>query len=354
MLKNIPHTYAVILAGGSGTRFWPMSRRNKPKQFLNVLGKRTLLGETIKRIKAMIGAKHIYIVAHAQFKRDIAKEAKAFGIPLKNILSEPQGKNTAPAIGWAASVIYRKNPQAVLAVLPSDHLILKPAKYFKVLKEACRLAQENFLVTLGIIPTRPETGYGYLKIKNVKHRGRSISLVEKFTEKPSLKTAQQFLKSRNYLWNSGMFVWKVSVILEEFRKHLPSIYQALSKTDQRSMNRIWKKLPSISVDYGILEKSKRVAAVGAEDIGWSDLGSFESLYEALGKDKNNNILRGDVIDIASRNTLVWAHKKTIATVGLSDMIVIDTEDALLICPKQNSQNVRAVVEILKRQNRSLI
>lgn len=353
-MKN-QNYYAVILAGGSGTRFWPMSRSHKPKQFLKLIGEDTLFQKTIKRVLPLISASNIYIVTNAKFKSEIQKQVKSFKIPSANILLEPAGKNTAPAILWAATVIHQKNPQGVLAVLPSDHLILNEKKYREILSQAFRLGEEDLLVTFGIVPTRAETGYGYLKIKKGQHYGKPVTVVEKFTEKPNARTAKEFLKSKNYLWNSGMFVWKTETILDEFEQYLAPMFKIISKgTDQKSINKNWKDIKGISIDYGILEKSKRVVAVPAKDIGWSDLGSFESLFEVMAKDKNNNIHHGQVVDVNSEHTLVLSHKKLIATVGLRDMIVVDTEDALLICPKSASQSIREVVQILKDKNSLLL
>lgn len=354
-MKNNPHTYAVILAGGSGTRFWPMSRSHKPKQFLKVIGEDTLFQKTIKRVLPLIAPANVFIVTNAQYKSEIQRQIASFKIPSANILLEPEGKNTAPAIGWAAACIYKKDPQSLLAVLPSDHLILDEQKYRHILMKAFGLAQQKLLVTFGIVPTRPETGYGYLKIGKGQHHGKPVNVVEKFTEKPSLKAAQKFIQAGNYWWNSGMFVWKAEIILHEFENYLTPMFNILAKgVDQKSINRNWKQIKGISIDYGILEKSKRVAAVEAKDIGWSDLGSWESLFEVLVKDRNQNIHKGKVIDVQSKNTLVWSHKKLVATIGLKDMIVIDTEDALLVCPKTASQSVREIVQLLKKENQLLI
>jgi mannose-1-phosphate guanylyltransferase len=348
-MKN--NIYAVILAGGSGTRFWPLSRQNKPKQFLNVTGKNTLLQETARRIRPIISGKNIFIVTNQQYKKEVESQLRSFGIPSSNILLEPSGKNTAPAICWAASRIYEKDKQAVLAVLPSDHLILNEKNFIRVLNSAVRLAQRDFLVTLGIGPTRPETGYGYLKIAPKK----GITYVSQFTEKPNSEKAKQFIKNKNYLWNSGMFIWKASVILNAFKKDLPDIYSVLStKTDQKNINRIWNKIKGISIDYGILEKSKNVVAVPAYDIGWSDLGSWESLLDVLGKDKNGNVSRGNVLHLDCQNSLFFGEEKHVAVVGLKDVIVIDVKDTLLVCSKSQAQRVRDIVEILKSQKSTLV
>ena len=347
--------YAVILAGGSGTRFWPASRKSNPKQFLDIAGKETLFQQTLARIKPMINGSHIFIVTNRSYSKIIERQAARFKVPRSNILLEPKAKNTAPAIAWAAAKIHKKNPDAVMAVLPSDHLISKHKKFLKVLKGAVRLAEEDYLVTLGIVPRRPETGYGYLKTAKIKVNGKQIIKVQKFTEKPSLSKAKQFIKKKNYFWNSGMFVWKTSAILSELKKHLPGVHRLVSgRTCSTYMRSVWRRMPNVSVDYGILEKAKKVAAVPAPDIGWSDLGSWESLMEVSTKDKCGNIFKGDIIPVDCKNTFVWGYKKVIAPIGLEGMVVIDTPDALMICPKERSQDVREVVNALKAKKRKEI
>ncbi|MCK5260459.1 MAG: mannose-1-phosphate guanylyltransferase, partial [Candidatus Omnitrophica bacterium] len=270
------HVYAVILAGGSGTRFWPVSRKSNPKQFLNITGDGTLLQETLERIKPMFEGKHVFIVTNAVYCKTVERQISRFRIPKANLLLEPEAKNTAPPIAWAAAKIQKIDPDAVMAVLPSDHLILEQKKFLKVLREAVWLAKEDNLITLGIRPTRPDTGYGYLKTDKKKVNGKAALKVEKFTEKPSQAKARQFLKSKKYFWNSGMFIWKSSVILEEFAKHLPGVLRVLDgKTATAHVRQVWRRMPSVSIDYGILEKAKNVVAVPASGIGWSDLGSWE-------------------------------------------------------------------------------
>ncbi len=358
-MKSTRNIYTIILAGGSGTRFWPLSRKTNPKQFLSIVGRRSLLQETILRIQPIVAKNHIYCVTNQLHRRMVKKQIAGFAIPASHILSEPEGKNTAPAICWAASHIYRRDPEAVMVILPSDHLIQHPKSFLRRIEEAVKLAQENYLVTLGIIPTRPETGYGYLKTKPITKEGPVFLTVQKFTEKPSVPIAQQFLKQGNYLWNSGMFIWKCSVILQEFRKHLPDVCEAFHQAKgTAAVYRIWSSLPNISVDYAILEKAQRVACVPAGDMGWSDLGSWESLAEVLPKDARQNIFKGDVVDVACENILVFAERqkksRLIAVVGLKDMIVVDTDDALLVCRKNSSQQVKAVVEHLKRKKANVI
>ena len=344
MNKNL---HAVILAGGSGTRFWPVSRQNRPKQFLTLVGKESRLRRTIRRVAPKVLAENVWIVANRRYQKEIKRHTSGLGVRASQILWEPKGKNTAPAIGWAAERIHARDPRAVMVVLPSDHLIQNARAFLNALDKAVRLARQDQLVTFGIVPTRPETGYGYLKTK----KAGGILRVERFIEKPDLARAKQFVKNGAYLWNSGMFVWKTETILEAFRKYLPSVYASLREPigARGNMLKAWPKLPAISIDYGILEKAKNVAAIAA-DIGWSDLGSWESLAEILPKDKTGNSLKGNVTALDCRNTLVWANERLVAAVGVQDMIVIDTPDALLVCPKHRSQDVKKLVEMLKRRD----
>jgi len=347
--KNL---YAVILAGGSGTRFWPLSRKSRPKQFLSLEGRQSLLKQTLQRISKKVPGQQILIVTNKDYSAPIIQQARVFKIPKKNILLEPSGKNTAPAICWVANEIYHRNQTAVMAVLPSDHLILNQQAFFKHWQRGVRLAQDGHLVTLGIVPTHPETGYGYLKTRRIRIKGKMVWQVERFTEKPILSKARQFLRSKRYFWNSGMFFWRCEVILAEFQKYLPKVYRLFQgRSDLSSLRKIWPKLPSISVDYGILEKAKDVVTIPAVDMGWSDLGSWASLYEALPKDQRGNIFQGDVVDYDSHGTLVFGDRRLITTVGLQDLIVVDTDDALLVCHRDHSQRIKDVVERLKSQKR---
>ena len=338
---SVNNLHAVILAGGSGTRFWPVSRQDRPKQFLALAGKESLLRQTIRRVAPKVLAENIWIVANRRYQKEIKRHTFGLGIRASQVLWEPKGKNTAPAILWAAARIHARDPRAVMAVLPSDHLIQNARAFLNTLDKAVRLARHDQLVTFGIVPTRPETGYGYLKTRKVGN----ILRVERFIEKPDLARAKDFVARKDFLWNSGMFVWKTEAILEAFRKYLPSVYAA-----RGNMLKAWPKLPAISIDYGILEKARNVAAVAA-DIGWSDLGSWESLAEILPKDKSGNSLKGSVTMLDCRNSLVWADKRLVATVGIHDLVIIDTPDALLVCPKHLSQEVKKLIEIFKKKQR---
>jgi mannose-1-phosphate guanylyltransferase len=343
MPKN-KNLYAVILAGGSGTRFWPMSKESKPKQYLNIIGKDTLFQKTLKRISARVDINNIFIVTSIAHKNILKQQMSQIKVPKSNILYEPAVRNTAPAILWASAKINKINPNATIAIFPSDHLITEQKKFFSVLDKAVELASDDYLVTFGIVPTRPETGFGYLKTKKVKLGKKNILKVEKFTEKPSVQKAKRFVRNSKYFWNSGMFVWKSSVILKAFNIYMPGLYRKMVKnTNQSQINKIYKSLTSVSIDYGILEKSDNVAAIKARNIGWSDLGSWESLMEVLSRNKDGNYLKGNIIPLKCRNTLVIGDKKLIAAVGLENIVIVDTPEALLICQKHMSQQVRDIV-----------
>lgn len=343
--------FAVILAGGSGTRFWPLSRKKEPKQFLKIVGEKSLFQETLGRIKSKVKSNNIFVSTNSSYARIIQKQIATFNIPESNLLLEPEGKNTAPPICWAASIINKLNSEAIMVVLPSDHLIVNKTAFSKALNQAFRLAKDDHLVTLGIVPTRPEIGYGYLRTVIIKQSGKNFLRVQQFIEKPSQQRAKKFLKTKNYLWNSGMFVWKTQVILKEFKTHLPDIHNLFDQDNRWPfVKRHWHKLPNISVDYGILEKAKDVSAVPAGKIGWSDLGSWEALTEVLRKDQKGNILNPDVISLDCHDTFVWSKKRLVATVGLNNIIIIDTPDALLVCRRDSSQRVKDIVACLKKRN----
>ena len=337
MKKNI---YAVILAGGAGTRFWPKSRQSCPKQFLNIIGNSSLFKQTLARIKTKIPADNVFIVANKKYRSLIHREVVGLKIRKEHILLEPSPKNTAPAIYWAADRIYQENPDAVMIILPSDHYITEIKKFLKLLDEAVLEAQQDYLVTLGIIPTRAETGYGYIKGKKIKAQGKGILKVEKFIEKPDLIKAKQFVENKNYYWNSGMFVFKAKVVLEAFQEYLPQI---------KDVKKRWNDFPSISIDYGILEKAKNVSVIPAGNIGWSDLGSWEALMDVLPKDKEGNVIQGKNIVIDCQNTFISSDKRMIAAVGLKDIIIVEAGGAFLVCPKNKSQEVKKIISCLSAQ-----
>lgn len=347
--------YAVILAGGSGTRFWPASRSAYPKQFLSLTGADSMLQETLARVGSKVKGERVFIVTNKRFAKIIEKQAARFNVPKANILLEPSGKNTAPAIAWAAAIIDARDPEAVMAVLPSDHLIQNKKAYLATLDEAVSLANDGYLVTLGIVPTRPETGYGYIKGKKISKGGRTLHEVEQFVEKPNLEKAVEYLKTKKYFWNSGMFIWKTSVILDEFKNLLPELHKAFTKGfTQKAVEKFWEGIKGISIDYGIMEKAKRVAVVPAADIGWSDVGSWEALWEVSAKNAEGSALKGDVVHYGAQRNLVFGNKRLVALVGVEDLVVVDTDDAILVCRRADSQSVKNIVDFLKENKREEI
>ena len=351
--KNI---YAVILAGGVGSRFWPLSRELEPKQFLCINGNRSLLQRTIERILPVVSEKNIYIIGNNQHKFELKKQTSLFSVPEENIIFEPKGKNTAPAIGLAAKFIARLSPDHTMIVLAADHYISETDKFIQVLRQAEKVAQQNYLVTLGIKPHMPHTGYGYIKIKP-QAAGCKLQegayLVEKFVEKPNKQLAAQYVEDSHYFWNSGIFLWKAKVILDEIQTCLPELARNLKEIDsfQQIDEQIWGKITPISIDYGVLEKSKHTAVVIARDIGWTDLGSWAALSDIMRKDEKGNVFEADSIDIDSENISVFGNTRLIATVGLKNVIVSDTQDALLVCDRAKAEKVKDVVRILNKKGR---
>jgi mannose-1-phosphate guanylyltransferase/mannose-6-phosphate isomerase len=351
--------YAVILAGGSGTRFWPLSRETTPKQMLRVFGDLTMIQQTVSRLGDEIPVGHIYIVTGQKYAYDIRQQLlEVGGMDGVNILNEPVGRNTAPAIGFAAAHIARKSPDAVIAVMPSDHIIMKNDVFREVLRKANALARKGYLTTIGIRPDRPETGYGYILTGKRLSKDAEIGEfeVERFVEKPDIKTAKSYMKSGSYLWNSGIFVWRVKDVLGEIRRQLPDLYRGIvaiqksagKKNEEETVASVYEAIKPVSIDYGIMEKAKKVAVIAA-DIGWSDMGSWRAIEDISEKDDSGNIITGNVIDIGSKGSIVYGGKRLIATVGLEDMVVVDTPDATLVCHKDNTQDVRKVVDELKKK-----
>jgi len=350
--------YALIMAGGAGKRFWPWSRDKNPKQFLNIFGEKSLLEETVNRLQSVVKKEDIYIITTSSQKKKIMELIK--DIPRENIVPEPIGRDTAACIGLGAIFMNKKNPESVQTVLPSDHLISDVANFRKVLKKAAKLAKEkNCLVTIGIKPTYPNTGYGYIQytISKEEKLDEDIYRVKTFAEKPNLETAQRFIESGDFLWNSGIFVWKVKTILEEIERSLPELYDGLMEIEKNIdkkniytiIRKIYSRIRSISIDYGVMEKAKDVYVVKA-DFGWNDVGSWAEVYRLGDKDENQNVIMGNVVLRDSKENLIHSKKKLLTGIGINDMIIIDTNDVLLICPKDQSQNVKELVDYLKRKN----
>ena len=351
MAKNTLH--AVILAGGIGSRFWPLSRVTSPKQLLRIAGDESLLKETIKRLSPLVPRSHVSIVTNSS-QAEIIRLHLSQGkkVSATKIIAEPAGKNTAPAIALAAVKLFRKDPDAMMVVLPSDHIIGDGAAFRKTLKAAVELAESGALVTFGVKPKSPHTGYGYIKAKRGVYKKAGAfkaRLVERFVEKPKLEKAKKFLKEGGYFWNSGIFVWKARTILEEMKTHLPSLYKNIMaiKGDGDVIS-AYSKIEAISIDNGVLEKSKNVVVIEA-DFSWSDMGSWSSMSEVFKPDAKGNITKGRVVDIGSVDSLIIGSDRLVATIGLKDMIIVDTPDATLVCPKTRAQEVKDIVGILRKK-----
>ena len=349
--------YAVIMAGGRGTRFWPRSRERKPKHLLDIVSKRTIIQETVDRIKSLIPPENILIVTGEKHARELIKQLPE--IPAQNIIIEPVGKNTAACIGLAALHIQKIVPDDVMIVLPSDHAIGDCRKYLEVISAAAKVAdQEGGLVTIGIKPSGPETGFGYLEGGDSLGRvaGKEVFRVKSIREKPDLLKARKFVQSGNFYWNSGMFIWKASTIMNEINRFLPELHLGLMKIkeslgtpkEKATVPKVYKGLKSISIDYGVMEKAGNVFVLPG-DFGWSDVGSWDALWKISAKDNQGNALigGGSAIFTDTEGALVYSPKKLVALVGVKDLIIVETKDALLICKKDRSQDVKKVVDTLE-------
>jgi mannose-1-phosphate guanylyltransferase len=346
--------YAVILAGGSGTRLWPRSRTEHPKQLLDLVSERTMLQETYDRIAPLVPARNVLVITSWRYVDDVRAQLPYLGE--EQIISEPEARGTAPPVALAALLLRERDPDAITFVLPADHAIQDAATFRKALVGAAELAKDDFLVTLGILPTSPETGYGYIEAGDAlpAANGMEARRVRRFTEKPNLETAQEFIASGRYFWNSGIFIWRGARILKEFGAHLPDMLAGLEKilagrSDVPVLSSSWLDLPNTTIDYGIMEKAREVAVIPL-DAGWSDVGSWASLFELMPRDGANNAVHGAHIGVETRGSLIYSNRRLVATIGLEDMIVIDTGDALLICPKDRAQDVKKIVDELKKRD----
>ena len=349
-------TYGVIMAGGGGTRFWPLSRHRMPKQLLNLSGKELMINETVDRVSTLCDKNDIFIVTNV----DQAKFTENFTIGRikpNHILSEPSARNTAACIGYAAFEIVKKYGDGVMCIFPSDHYIKDEAAFTATLKEAIKEAETGSLVTMGITPTFPCTGYGYIRFD--KNESTIAKKVVEFKEKPDLKTAEEYVASGEYAWNSGMFVWQASVILDEFKKLLPDVYACLEKIaaamgtteEKKIIEEVYPTIPSISIDYGIMEKSDKVKVISAE-MGWNDVGSWDNLGVLHEADENGNVFAGDYLSIDTKGCIGYSNKRIITTVGVENLIIVETEDAIMVVDKNRAQDVKLIVEELKKQGRN--
>ncbi len=344
--------FSIILAGGSGSRLWPLSRELYPKQLLNIQNKESLLQETYKRILDFIPSKNIISVTNTKHLTNIKYQlSKVVKNPI--VISEPESKNTAPAIAVAVKYLldnYKNSENEIVLVVPSDHKIKNITKFKQSVKDGEKLANKGFLVTFGVKPSYPETGFGYIKAEPINDGGY---IVNKFVEKPDIKTAQKYLTDENTYWNSGMFMFKLSVFMDELKKYSPNIYSIISRHDFSENEDIpyteFSNMPNISIDYSLMEKSKNIAMTELKS-DWLDVGSWKSIYDVSKKDIDNNVKIGHILDIDSKNSLMYSSSKLVATVGLEDTIIVETEDAVLACKKDRVQDVKQIFETLKQQH----
>ncbi len=360
--KPLP-AHAVILAGGRGTRFWPRSRTRTPEQLLNIIGEETMLVETVKRLAPVFPRGHLWVVTSDQqaaaVRRQLPRNAAC-------ILSEPVGRNTAAAIGLAAVHLAHRSNDALMAVLPADHFIAQAPRYRRIVRAALQVAARGpNLVVMGIPPTRPETGFGYVERSGPAPcaAGFPVYAVRRFTEKPGLARARRYVASPRYFWNAGMFFWRVSTFLDQMKKFLPATYHAFMRLAEvigtprygKVLRRIYPRLKNISVDYAILEPATRAApATGPPRVfvlpaeaGWSDIGSWAAVYEQLARKAGDNVSAGPFVALNARGNFFWSPGKFVAAVGVRDLVVVDTADALLVCPRDRAQDVGKIVKWLE-------
>jgi mannose-1-phosphate guanylyltransferase len=355
------HTYAVIMAGGGGTRLWPISRRETPKQLLPLLGKETLFQSTVARLEELFPPERILVVTVAEQAREMKNQVPS--IPVENYLIEPAPRGTASVVGLAAAVLQKRDSQAIMAIQTSDHYIRNRDLFHYLIRTAFDVAQQNYLVTLGITPTYPSTGYGYIQ-QGAPLDGEykyPVYTVKRFKEKPDEETAQQLLRSGDHSWNSGMFVWRVDTILAEIERQMPALFGIVNKiaaawgtAEQDSVVQLhWKDLKSQTIDYGIMEKAARVAVLPAGGLGWSDVGSWDSLFDVLLSDMNGNVAtNAQHLALDTHNTLIYSNndEHLVVTIGLDDIVIVDAGDVLMVCKVDQSQKVKDVVEHLKKHH----
>ncbi len=355
--------YAIILAGGAGTRFWPASRASRPKQLLPLVGEEALLASTVRRIAGLVPPERVLIATGAHLLEATVKVLPQ--LPRENLLAEPAPRNTAPCIAWASARALRQDPDATCMVLPSDHFVADEVEYLACVRRALDGAQRGYITTLGIRPTRPETGYGYIEIG--REIGGGVHEVARFVEKPDRARAEQYVRDGKFLWNAGMFFYQARRMMEAVGEHMPEVARSIAGIDEaaragqegEALARLFPAMPSISIDVGVMEKERRIAVVPGS-FGWNDLGSWQSAWELAQKDHHGNVLPDDGLAVEASNNLVWdartetGTKRVYALVGVSDLVVVETDDAVLVIPRERAQDVRLVVEELRARNPKLL
>lgn len=348
-------TYAVVMAGGRGTRFWPMSRRSNPKQFINVADESTLIQNTVARLEGLVPVEKCLVVTHERYV-DITAEQLP-GLPRENILAEPISRNTAPCITYAAMKLLERDPNATMIVLPADHVIRNVEKFQEILSVCIDAAQSgNALLTIGIEPTYPATGYGYIQYESIEQFADSMPhsfAVKTFAEKPNAATAERFLDSGDFLWNSGIFVWRADSILSAVNRYIPKVSEAFGSledalgtpNEKEATHTAFENCPNISIDYGVMERAHNTFVVPAS-FDWSDVGDWQAVYELLEKDKHGNAISGNAIVHDASRCLVQGADRLVVLVGIHDAVVVDTGDALLVCHRESTQHVKHVVDYI--------
>ena len=357
------HNYALILAGGGGTRLWPVSRRATPKQLLPLVDERSLFKTTIDRLLPLFAPENIYISTGTPFIQGMRNDAPE--IPAENFIIEPSGRNTGPAAALALAVIHKRDPEAIVTMQHADHFIKYEDKYREILQAGCQIAedQDGTIITLGVSPTYPATGFGYIQQGEqiTEVNGFSAYKALGFTEKPNVVTATSFLASGEYSWNAGMFIWKSEVAMQEFQRQTPQLWALLEQLEptidtpafQAELATVWGQMPKISIDVGIMEGAEKMIVI-PEDIGWNDIGSWDALFDVVPQDKFGNSIKGNAGDhviLDTRQSLIFSDRMTV-TIGVEDIIVIDTEDVVLICNRARAQDVKEVVNHLKATKRN--
>lgn len=349
----------VIMAGGKGERFWPKSRTNLPKQFLNISGNKSMIQQSIERLEKLLPINQVFIITNELYAELIHVQIPH--LPKENIIIEPVGRNTAPCIGLASVIIEERFQDSTMIVMPSDHIIEDDEGFIKILQTAVEVAEDNGnLVTLGIKPSYPETGYGYIESSNNKRivNGCEVHKVNQFVEKPDYDTAQGYVISGNYLWNSGMFVWKNATLQRYIKSLMPEVDDILQTImafknpvdRERAIRSEFVKMPDQSIDYGIMEKAKDIYVIPVS-LGWDDVGSWTALDRINDKDRNGNVIKGNILNVATRNCIIESEGKLIATLGIEDLIVVDTDDVTLICTKEKAQEIKSLLKVLREQKR---